>query len=230
MKVTLRVERFNAGPDPSRRWQDFTFEAPEGATVLDCLMRIKDEQDPTLTFRRSCRSAICGSCGMNIAGVNRLACYTQVSHLRRGPVKIRPLPGLPVIKDLVVNMDPFMDKYRITEPYIVPRTPAPEKEYLQSPAERRKLDEIITCIMCGCCTTSCPVSWTNPAYLGPAAFGRAYRFVIDSRDTRSGHHLKPVTGSTNGVWRCHHIANCVDVCPKSIDLPWLINELRKRAL
>lgn len=230
MKTTLRIERYNPESRPRPSLQDYELEATAGATVLDCLMRVKDELDPSLAFRRSCRSAICGSCAMNINGVNRLACYTQMTRLKTRTVLIRPLPALPRIKDLVVDMEPFMEKYRVVRPFIVPKEPPPEKEYLQTIRERKRLDEIITCIMCGCCSTACPVTWTNSAYLGPAALGKVYRFSSDSRDTLGRERLRPSTRDYDGAWRCHHIANCVEVCPKKIDLPWVINELRKRAL
>lgn len=229
-KVTLRIERYNREVSQNSFYQNYTIPAPEGATVLDLLMKIKEDLDPSLTFRRSCRSAICGACGMNIQGVNRLACYTQVSSLKSSIITIRPLPNLPKVKDLVVDIEPFMEKYQQVSPFLIPKNPPPEKEYFQSITDRKLLDEIINCIMCGCCSTSCPVSWTNESYLGPAAFGKVYRFLVDSRDTLKKERLNKIDEEKSGIWRCHHIFNCLEACPKKIDLPWIINELRKRCL
>lgn len=227
MRIIFRIERYKAEVFSKPFLKDYTIEVQEGETVLDCLMRVKEELDPSLTFRRSCRSAICGSCGMNINGVNRLACYTQVSSIGSSLIILRPLPNLPRIRDLVVDIEPFMEKYRQVKPFLVPKTPPPEKEYRQSVKERKLLDEIINCIMCGCCSTSCPISWLNKSYLGPAAFGKVYRFLIDSRDTQKKEWLKRIDNQQKGIWRCHHIFNCLEACPKKIDLPWVINQLRK---
>jgi succinate dehydrogenase / fumarate reductase iron-sulfur subunit len=183
--------------------------------LLDALLLLK-EQDETLSFRRSCQEGVCGSDGMNINGTNGLACITPLSSLSQ-PVRLRPLPGLPVVRDLVVDMSQFYHQYRQAKPYLINEDPCPEVERLQSPAEREQLDGLYECILCACCSTSCPSFWWNPdRFLGPAALLQAWRFLADSRDQASEERLAGLEGSFR-LFRCHTIMNCVEVCPKGLN-------------
>lgn len=228
MEVTFKIFRFSPEENKKPYYKEYTVEVQKGITVLDCLNQIKWYQDGTLAYRRSCRSAICGSCAMTINGVNRLACKTQVLHLKSNKITVEPLPKFRLIRDLIVDMDPFFEKIERTKPYLITHTPAPEKEYYQSPENRKKLDDPINCIMCGACTTSCPTTWTNNNYLGPAAFNKAYRFVADSRDEGREEHLDAVNDEDSGIWRCHTITNCFDACPKKIDITKYIGKLKMK--
>lgn len=184
--------------------------------VLDALIALKDQVDDTLTFRRSCREGVCGSDGMNINGKNSLACTTPLSSLK-DPVIIRPLPGFPVVRDLVVDMQQFYAQYEKAKPYLQNNNPAPIAENLQSPEEHALLDGLYDCIMCACCSSSCPSYWWNPdKYLGPAALLWAYRFLMDSRDTERSARLADLVDPFS-VLRCRGIMNCVDSCPKGLN-------------
>ncbi len=217
-----------APEDGKARFVDYQLDVPRGTTVLDCLLKIKHEMDGSLSFRYSCRSAICGSCAMTIDGTNRLACKTQVSTLGR-VVKVEPLTGYPVIKDLIVDMDLFWRQYTSIKPYLIYRSSPPEGEWTQSPEERRILEEPSTCIMCGACSSSCPVIWTDERYLGPAALLKVWRFVADSRDEAEEERLGMINNEF-GVWRCHTIFRCVDSCPKEINPTEAIEHLRRAAV
>jgi succinate dehydrogenase / fumarate reductase iron-sulfur subunit len=195
--------------------------------VLDALVRIKDTRDGSLTFRRSCAHGICGSCAMMINGQNALACQTLVKNLP-DEIAIEPLPALPVIKDLVVDMDPFFRKNELVMPYLINDEPPPERERLQSPEDEKKIVESVTCIMCSSCTNACPSFWYDGEYLGPAALLKAYRFIFDTRDRALGERLEKLT-QTHGLWRCHSIYNCVEACPKDIDITRHISELKRLA-
>ncbi len=225
--TVLRVFRY-APEEGKARYVDYQLEMPAGATVLDCLYRIKHEMDGSLAFRSSCRSAICGSCAMTINDSNRLACKTQIASLGR-VVKVEPLVGYPVVKDLVIDMDLFWRQYRSIRPYLLSKPSPPEKEWLQSPGERRLLDEPAQCIMCGACSSSCPVMWTDDRYLGPAALLKVWRFVADTRDSARLERLGMINNEF-GVWRCHTIFRCVDSCPKSINPTEAIESLRRAAV
>ena len=197
-----------------------------GPMVLDALIRIKNEVDPTLTFRRSCREGICGSCSMSIDGINTLACtkgYVDV----KGPVKIYPLPHMPVIKDLVPDLTRFFAQHAFVEPWLKTVSPPPQKEWLQSREDREKLDGLYECILCACCSTSCPSYWWNgDRYLGPAALLWAYRWLVDSRDEATGERLDDLEDPFR-LYRCHTIMNCAQTCPKGLNPAKAIAEVRK---
>jgi succinate dehydrogenase / fumarate reductase iron-sulfur subunit len=226
--ITFRINRYN--PDDERRghyMQEYTLEISKGNTVLDALNRIKWEQDGSLTYRRSCRSGICGSCAMTVNGVNRLACETQVLALKSSVVTVEPMRGYPVVKDLVVSLDPLVRGLLTVKPYLITKTPPPsDQERLQSPEDRAKLDGLYECILCGACTSSCPSFWADKAYVGPHAMLKAYRFVADSRDEGSREHLEALDDK-HGLWRCHTIFNCVEACPKDLNPTRAIGELKK---
>ena len=183
--------------------------------LLDALLALK-AQDETLSFRRSCGEGVCGSDGMNVNDTNRLACITPLFSLK-SPVVINPMPGLPVIRDLIVDMEQFYKQYRAVKPYLINNDPEPEVEYLQSPADRDRLDGLYECILCGCCSTSCPSFWWNPdKFLGPAALLQSWRFLADSRDQATDERLAGLDGPFK-LFRCHTIMNCVEVCPKGLN-------------
>ena len=223
-----RVYRWN--PDDGNTPQVDTYEVDMdtcGPMVLDALIKIKNEMDPTLTFRRSCREGVCGSCAMNIDGTNTLAC-TRASEDVKGDVKIYPLPHLPVIKDLVPDMTTFYAQYASIKPYLQSRTTAaPGKERLQSPEDRRKLDGLYECILCACCSTSCPSYWWNgDRYLGPAVLLQAHRWLVDSRDEATGERLDDLEDPFR-LYRCHTIMNCTKTCPKNLNPAKAIAEIKQ---
>jgi succinate dehydrogenase / fumarate reductase iron-sulfur subunit len=196
-----------------------------GPMVLDALIWIKSKIDPALTFRRSCREGVCGSCAMNIDGTNTLACTKHMDDIK-GAVKIYPLPHLPVVKDLVADLTVFYSQHASIEPWLQTKTPAPEKEWLQSPEDRAKLDGLYECILCACCTTSCPSYWWNgDRYLGPAVLLQAYRWLIDSRDQAAGERLDNVEDPFR-LYRCHTILNCSKTCPKGLNPAKAIQETK----
>ena len=198
--------------------------------VLDALELLK-AQDSTLSYRRSCREGVCGSDGMNMGGKNGLACITPISQVvKKGKLVLRPLPGLPVIRDLVVDMSQFYAQYEKIKPYLINETPAPAIERLQSPEERSKLDGLYECILCACCSTSCPSFWWNPdKFIGPAGLLQAYRFIADSRDTATEERLADLEDPFS-VFRCHGIQNCVAVCPKGLNPTRAIGHIRSLLL
>jgi succinate dehydrogenase / fumarate reductase iron-sulfur subunit len=198
-----------------------------GPMVLDALIKIKNEVDPSLTFRRSCREGICGSCAMNIDGTNTLACLKPVEDVR-GAVKIYPLPSLPVVKDLVPDLTNFYAQYASIKPWLKTRTPAPpDRERLQSKEDQEKINEPSACILCACCSTSCPSYWWNPdRYLGPAALLQAYRWIVDSRDEATGERLDALEDPFR-LYRCHTILNCTQACPKDLNPGRAIAEIKK---
>lgn len=230
-KLTFKINRYN--PDDERRghyMQEYEVEAEKGVTILDCLNEIKWSQDGTLTFRRSCKSGICGSCAMTINGVNNLACEVQALALGAKTIVIEPLRGYPVIKDLVVSLDPLVRGILAVKPYLISNTPPPtDQERLQSPEERAKIDGLYECILCGSCTSSCPSFWADKEYIGPHAFLKAYRFVADSRDEGAREHLEALDDK-HGLWRCHTIFNCVEACPKDLNPTKAISELKKEVV
>jgi succinate dehydrogenase / fumarate reductase iron-sulfur subunit len=197
-----------------------------GPMVLDALIKIKDEIDPTLTFRRSCREGVCGSCSMNVDGTNELACIKSLSEIK-GDVKVYPLPHMPVLKDLVPDLTLAYAQYASIEPWVQADTPAPDKERLQSPEEREKLDGLWECVLCFCCTASCPSYWWNSdRYLGPATLLQAYRWIADSRDENTGERLDNLEDPFR-LYRCHTIMNCTSTCPKSLNPGKAIAETKK---
>lgn len=230
--LTLSIYRFNPEVDAKPYMKDYQLTVPSNIDpmLLTLLERIKIEQDPTLSFRRSCREGVCGSDGMNINGKNGLACITHVSKLNSDTIVIRPLPGFPVIRDLVVDMAQFYQQYERIEPYLQNDTVAPARERLQSPEERDKLDGLYECILCACCTSSCPSYWWNPEkFVGPAGLLQARRFLADSRDTATNHRLAKLQDPFS-VFRCRTIMNCADVCPKGLNPTRAIAEIRQQML
>lgn len=229
--MRFSIYRYNPETDKKPYIQDYDLdtEANNCYMVLDALLAIKNTLDDTLTLRRSCREGVCGSDGMNINGKNGLACTTHLSSLT-GPIIIRPLPGLPVIRDLVVDMTQFYQQYEKVKPYLQNSDPVPAKERLQSPAERAKLDGLYECILCACCTSSCPSFWWNPdKFVGPAGLLQAYRFIADSRDTQQSERLADLADPFS-VFRCRGIMNCVDVCPKGLNPTKAINHIKELML
>jgi succinate dehydrogenase / fumarate reductase iron-sulfur subunit len=192
--------------------------------VLDLLHKVKYEQDGTLTFRRSCGHGICGSDAMLINGRNRLACKIRVDQLGRRRITVAPLPGLPVVKDLVVDMEEFFGKFRSVNPFLVNESAVPALERLQSPSDRARFDDTTKCILCAACTTSCPSFWARPGYVGPAAIVNAHRFIFDTRDEGADERLE-ILADKDGVWRCRTIFNCVDACPRGINITRAILEV-----
>jgi len=224
---TFRVYRWN--PDDGQNPRVDTFEVDLdscGPMVLDALIKIKNEIDPTLTFRRSCREGVCGSCAMNIDGTNTLACTKYLSDVD-GEVKVYPLPHMPVVKDLVPDLTHVYAQYASIEPWLKAETPAPERERLQSPEERARLDGLWECILCFSCSTSCPSYWWNgDRYLGPAILLQAYRWIADSRDEATGERLDQLEDPFR-LYRCHTIMNCTKTCPKSLNPAQAIAEIKK---
>ncbi len=223
MHVTLRIQRFDPDHDTAPRWVEYALDVDPMARVLDLLHQVKWEHDSSLTFRRSCGHGICGSDAMMINGRNRLACKIRVDQLGR-KISVAPLPGLPVVKDLVVDMDGFFAKYRSVQPFLINDDPAPVKERRQSPAQRAVFDDTTKCILCGACTSSCPSFWARPGYVGPAAIVNAHRFIFDSRDHGAVERLE-ILSDRDGVWRCRTIFNCVDACPRGINITKAILEV-----
>ena len=228
MKVTFRLLRFNPEVDAKPHWEDYQVELEPTDRVLDGLEAIKGKVDGTLSLRRSCAHGICGSDAMIINGRNRLACKVLVRDVKQ-PITIEPMRGFKVLKDLIVDMEKFFAKYRSVQPYLIEKGSAPEKERLQSVVERERFDDTTKCILCGACTTSCPSFWTNPDYLGPAAIVQAHRFLFDSRDEGKEERLK-ILGERDAVWRCRTIFNCVEACPRGINVTRAIGEVKQALL
>ena len=234
MRLEFSIYRYNPDVDDAPRMQDYTLEAEDGRDMmlLDALIKLK-EKDPSLAFRRSCREGVCGSDGLNMNGRNGLACITPVSALGNGKKKIviRPLPGLPVIRDLVVDMGQFYKQYEKIKPYLLNNGEnPPAREHLQTPDERAHLDGLYECILCACCSTSCPSFWWNPdKFVGPAGLLAAYRFLIDSRDTETDARLDNLSDAFS-VFRCHSIMNCVSVCPKGLNPTKAIGHIKSMLL
>ncbi len=225
---TLRIYRFDPDAEGNPRIDSFALDLEScGPMVLDALIQLKASVDSSLTFRRSCREGICGSCAMNINGVNRLACTTAMADLK-GDIRIYPLPHLPVIKDLVPDLTNFYAQYAAVKPWLQTRTPAPpDKERLQSKEEQEKIDRPAACILCACCSTACPSYWWNSdRFLGPAALLAAYRWIIDSRDEATGERLDALEDPFR-LYRCHTIMNCTDVCPKDLNPARAIAQIKK---
>ncbi len=224
---TFKVYRWSPDDDENPRVDTYKVDMSEcGPMVLDALIKIKNEIDPTLTFRRSCREGICGSCAMNIDGTNTLACTKAIDDVS-GNVAIYPLPNMQVVKDLVPDLTNFYAQHASIEPYLKTDTPAPEKEWQQSREDRAKLDGLYECILCACCSTSCPSYWWNQdRYLGPAALLQAYRWLVDSRDEATGERLDNLEDPFR-LYRCHTIMNCAKACPKGLSPAKAIAEIKK---
>jgi succinate dehydrogenase / fumarate reductase iron-sulfur subunit len=228
MKHNFKIYRFNPEKDSTHRYQTYEVECEQGWTVLDALNHIKWFMDGTLSYRRSCRHEICGSCGAMMNGVNGLLCNTQIEDLKSQTIKVDPINGFTVLKDLIVDMEVFTDRLKAVNPFFMSDTPPTDKEYYQSREDRKIIDDAVGCILCGCCTGSCPSFWYNQDYLGPAALLKAFRFVFDSRDEGAAERLDLVD-DRNGLWRCHTIFNCMECCPKELNITEGIQELKKFA-
>jgi len=224
MQVKLRVFRYNPETDKKPRYETYTLEAEPNDQVLDLLNRVKWEQDGTLSYRRSCAHGVCGSDSMRINGINRLACKILVKDVGKN-ILVEPLLGLPVIKDLIVDMEPFFDHYKSVQPFLINDEPAPSGERIQSQAERARFDDTTKCILCASCTTSCPSFWASGEYVGPAAVVQAHRFIFDSRDHGAAERLA-ILDDRMGVWRCHDIFNCTDACPREIEVTKAVGEVK----
>jgi succinate dehydrogenase / fumarate reductase iron-sulfur subunit len=227
---TFRVYRWDPDAGENPRIDSYTLDLDDcGPMVLDALIKIKNEIDPTLTFRRSCREGICGSCAFNIDGLNTLACTKGIGEIK-GDVKIYPLPHMPVVKDLVPDLTHFYAQYESIEPWIKTDTPAPTRERLQSVEDREALDGLYECILCACCSTACPSYWWNPErYLGPAVLLQTYRWLADSRDEAAGERLDQLEDPFK-LYRCHTIMNCTNTCPKGLNPAKAIAETKKMLL
>ena len=230
--MQVSIYRYNPDVEQDPSMQDYTVDLPEGRDlmVLDLLELVK-QQDSTVSYRRSCREGVCGSDGMNMNGTNGLACITPVSEIAKGgKLVLRPLPGLPVMRDLVVDMTQFYKQYEKIQPYVINNDPPPDQERLQTPEERAELDGLYECILCACCTTSCPSFWWNPEkFIGPAGLLQAYRFLADSRDTATEERLADLDDPFS-VFRCRGIMNCVSVCPKGLNPTRAIGKIRSLLL
>jgi succinate dehydrogenase / fumarate reductase, iron-sulfur subunit len=224
MKVHLKIQRFNSETDPKPYWSEHDVEAEPNDRVLDVLNQVKWYSDGALTYRRSCAHGICGSDAMRINGRNRLACKALIKDVGK-KLTIQPLLGLPIIKDLVVDMEGFFAKYRSIKPYLINDEPEPERERLQTIKERERFDDTTKCIMCAACTSSCPSFWATEGYVGPASIVQAHRFIFDSRD-RAAQERLAIMADTMGVWRCRVIFNCVEACPRGIDVTGAIAEVK----
>ncbi len=226
--MKFRVYRYDPELGQKPRMQEFEVETHRGMMLRDALKAIK-AQDETFAFRHSCGEGVCGSDGVNVNGTNKLACVTAIADLKE-PIEVRPFPGRPVIRDLVVDMTQFYEQYKAVEPWLKRKEPTPEQEIPQSPADRDKLDGLYECIMCGCCSTFCPSFWWNPdKFLGPQALLTAYRFLADSRDQASAERMDFLEGPYK-LFRCHSIMNCVEVCPKGLNPTKAIGRIKEMML
>ena len=228
MQVRLKIQRFNPEKDAAPHFEDYTVEAEPTDRVLDALLEVKGLLDGSLSLRKSCAHGVCGSDGMLINGKNQLACKVLIKNLTQ-PITIEPMKGFKILKDLIVDMGSFFDKYKTIQPYLINEEEAPVKERLQSPKDRERFDDTTKCILCGCCTTACPSFWADPSFVGPASIVQAHRFIFDSRDKGADARLDKL-GSGEGVWRCRTIFNCTDACPKEIQITQAIGEVKKELM
>ncbi|HEV7172877.1 succinate dehydrogenase iron-sulfur subunit [Pedococcus sp.] len=227
--VTLKISRYNPEVDSEPHWETYQVTSHATDRVLDALHQIKWEQDGSLSFRRSCAHGVCGSDAMRINGKNRLACKTLIKDVNPDkPITVEPIKGLPVEKDLIVDMEPFFDAYREVMPFLITTGNEPTRERIQSQQDRDRFDDTTKCILCAACTTSCPVFWNDGQYFGPAAIVNAHRFIFDSRDEGGSQRLE-ILNDKEGVWRCRTTFNCTDACPRGIQVTQAIQEV-KRAL
>ncbi len=226
-EITLRIRRYDPERDEAPHWEDYRVRMHSTDRVLDALHQVKGYQDGSLTFRRSCAHGVCGSDAVRINGRNRLACKTLMKDLDPArPITVEPIKGLPLLKDLVVDMEPFFDSYKEVMPFLVAHGNAPSRERLQSPEQRARYDDTTKCILCAACTTSCPVFWTDGQYFGPAAIVNAHRFIFDSRD-QAGEQRLQILNDKEGVWRCRTTFNCTDACPRGIEVTKAIAEVKQ---
>ncbi|MBT3714328.1 MAG: succinate dehydrogenase iron-sulfur subunit [Anaerolineae bacterium] len=225
-KITLKLFRYNPETDTKPHYDTYKLEVEPTDRVLDLLERIKGYEDGTLSFRRSCAHGVCGSCAMRVNGENKLACKTLMQDLSGNKVVVEPILGLPVKKDLIVDMEPFFINYKSVMPYFINNGSQPEKEHIQSIEEQERFDDTAKCILCGACTTSCPSFWSNDEYVGPAAIVNAHRFIFDSRDQGAAERLQ-ILNDQFGVYRCRTIFNCTVACPREIEITKAIGEVKK---
>ena len=229
MDVTVKILRYNPEVSEEATWESYQVTAEPTDRVLDALHKIKWDLDGSLTFRRSCAHGVCGSDAMRINGKNRLACKTLLKDVNpQQPITVEPIKGLPVEKDLIVDMEPFFDAYREVMPFLITEGNEPTRERIQSQADRDRFDDTTKCILCAACTTSCPVFWNDGQYFGPAAIVNAHRFIFDSRDEGGAQRLE-ILNDKEGVWRCRTTFNCTEACPRGIQVTKAIQEV-KRAL
>jgi succinate dehydrogenase / fumarate reductase iron-sulfur subunit len=228
MDVAIRIQRFDPSKDEKPRWVEYTAKIEESERVLDALHYVKWYIDGSLALRRSCAHGICGSDAMMINGHNRLACKVLCRDLEE-PISVEPIQGLPVIKDLVVDMEPFFAGYAALKPWLINDTPAPDRERLQSPEERERYDDTTKCILCAACTTSCPIFWGDETYVGPAAIVNAHRFIYDSRD-EGGRERLDLLSAKSGAFRCRTTFNCTEACPRGIQVTEAIQEVKRSIL
>jgi succinate dehydrogenase / fumarate reductase iron-sulfur subunit len=222
----MKIFRYNPEAKKKPHFESYKLEVDPTDRVLDLLEYVKGNFDGTLSFRRSCAHGICGSDAMRINGRNRLACKVLVKDLGSRKITVEPILGLRVIKDLVVDMEPFFKHYRTVMPYLVNDEPPPKQERLQNPEDRERFDDTTKCILCACCTTSCPSFWSSEEYVGPAAIVTAHRFIFDSRDRAGAERLR-ILNDQFGVYRCHTIFNCTDACPREIQVTRAIAEVKR---
>jgi succinate dehydrogenase / fumarate reductase iron-sulfur subunit len=230
MEVRLRLLRYNPERDEKPHFENYTVQAEPMERLLDCLHKVMWYQDSSLALRRSCGHGICGSDAMVINGVNALACKVLVKDLKQ-PITVEPIRGLPVTKDLVVDMEPFFAGYRAVKPWLIsdPDEKEPQRERLQSPEERERFDDTTKCILCAACTTSCPIFWADKEYIGPAAIVNAHRFIFDSRDAGGNERLE-ILSARSGAFKCRTVFNCTDACPRGIKVTRAIQEVKRAAL
>lgn len=228
MQVQLRIQRFNPDVDKSPHFEDYAVECEPTDRILDAILEVKGLMDGSLTLRKSCGHGVCGSDGIRINGRNALACRELIRNHKQ-PVVIEPMKGFKIIKDLVVDMGPFFDKYKSVKPYLVNEKASPAKERLQSENDRMKFEDTTKCILCACCTTSCPTYWADSEFVGPAALVAAHRFIFDSRDQAAEDRLD-IVGEKEGAWKCRTIFNCTDACPRGIEVTKAIGEIKKEEL
>ncbi|MDQ3986184.1 MAG: succinate dehydrogenase iron-sulfur subunit [Actinomycetota bacterium] len=230
MDVKLKILRFNPETDDAPHFETYEIEAQPMDRLLDCLHKVKWEEDSSLALRRSCAHGICGSDAMVINGVNMLACKVLIKDLKQ-PIRVEPIRGLPLVKDLIVDMEPFFAGYRAVKPWLItdPDEKEPERERLQTPEERERFDDTTKCILCAACTTSCPIYWTDQAYVGPAAIVNAHRFIFDSRDAGARERLE-VLSQRGGVFKCRTVFNCTAACPRGIKVTKAIQEVKQASL
>jgi succinate dehydrogenase / fumarate reductase iron-sulfur subunit len=226
--VELKIKRYNPDQDTKPHWETYSLDVEESDRVLDALHEVKWHQDGTLTFRRSCAHGVCGSDAMVINGENKLACTTLINQVGH-KITMEPIRGLPVIKDLLVDMEPFFAQYRAVLPYLINGTDPGYKERYQSPEDRERFDDTTKCILCAACTTSCPIYWGNSSYVGPAAIVNAHRFIFDSRDEAATERLD-ILNQRSGVWRCRTAFNCSEACPRDIKVTQAIEEVKRAIL
>jgi len=227
-EVELRIKRYNPEQDKKPHWETYDLEMEESDRVLDGLHEVKAHHDGTLSFRRSCAHGVCGSDAMVINGANQLACTILIREIGH-KISVEPIRGLPVIKDLVVDMEPFFAQYRSVLPYLINSHEPGYRERVQSPEDRERFDDTTKCILCAACTTSCPIYWGNDSYVGPAAIVNAHRFIFDSRDEGAAERLD-ILNQRSGVWRCRTAFSCTEACPRDIKVTNAIEEVKRAIL